>query len=94
MLLRYPELVDYRELSKLEPNWEGKHLLKRAAAGKNDWLDLGAPLAYFGDPQKADKETARKVYDVFSDIVVEEVLELIKPMASNTNYGNILKYKV
>jgi creatinine amidohydrolase len=76
LLLRHPELVDQAELAKLEPNWEGEHLFACIAAGKNDWLELGAPLAYFGDPRLATKETGDKVYDVFSDIVVGEVLAL------------------
>ncbi len=76
VLLRHPELVDEKELGKLEPNWEGEHLVENIAAGKRDWLALGAPLAYFGDPRLATKETGEKVYDIFSDIVVQEVLEL------------------
>jgi creatinine amidohydrolase len=78
ILLRHPELVDQEELMQLKPNWEAEHLFTNIAAGKNDWLDLGAPLAYLGDPLIATKETGDKVYDIFSDIIVEEVLELIK----------------
>ena len=78
VLLRHPELVDQKELSKLKPNWEGKNLHENIALGKNDWLDLGAPLAYFGDPRMATKSTGDKVYDIFSDIVVEEVIEFKK----------------
>ena len=78
VLLRRPELVDQAELEKLAPNWEGEHLFENISAGKNDWLDLGAPLAYFGDPRKATKDTGDKVYDIFSDIVVQEVMELRK----------------
>lgn len=76
VLLRHPELVDHAELSKLEPNWEGQYLRERFAAGKNDWLDVGAPLAYFGDPRLATKETGDAVYDIFSDIVLDEALAL------------------
>ena len=76
LLLRRPELVDLAELDRLEPNWEGEHLDALIAAGHNDWLDLGAPLAYFGDPRLATKETGDRVYDVFSDIVVDEILLL------------------
>jgi creatinine amidohydrolase len=71
-------IVDQKELSKLKPNWEGKNLHENIALGKNDWLDLGAPLAYFGDPRMATKSTGDKVYDIFSDIVVEEVIEFKK----------------
>ena len=78
ILLRYPEYVDHEELQKLEPNWEGQFMLKRAAEGKKDWLDLGAPLAYFGDPRKARKETADKVYEIFAEIVASEVMALAK----------------
>ncbi|NBJ14613.1 MAG: creatininase family protein [Dehalobacter sp. 4CP] len=78
ILLRHPELVDQEELIKLKANYEAEHLFERISAGKNDWKDVGAPLAYLGDPQIATKETGDKVYDIFSDIVVEEVLELIK----------------
>ena len=76
VMLRHPELVDQDELRKLEPNWEGQHLRARFAAGKNDWLEVGAPLAYFGDPRLATKETGDRVYDIFSDIVLNEVLAL------------------
>ncbi|AET68620.1 uncharacterized protein, putative amidase [Desulfosporosinus orientis DSM 765] len=78
MLLKYPELVDMEALSKLEPNWEGEHLFERLAHGKDNFADAGAPLAYFGDPRIATKETGEKLQNFFSDIIVEEVLELIK----------------
>ncbi len=78
VMLRYPELVDYEELNQLKPNWEGEYLRERFAAGKKDWLDVGAPLAYFGDPRLATKETGDKVYEIFSDIVLEEALALKK----------------
>ena len=78
ILLRHPEYVDREELQKLEPNWEGQFLLERTAEGKKDWLDLGAPLAYFGDPRKAREETAEKVYDLFAEIVTGEVMALAK----------------
>lgn len=39
----------------------------------------GAPLAYFGDPRLATKETGYLVYDVFSDIVVDEIRRLGRP---------------
>ena len=79
LLLRRPDLVDQAELARLEPNWEGEHLDELIAAGHNDWLDLGAPLAYFGDPRLATGETGDRVYDVFSDIVVDEILRLRRP---------------
>ena len=63
-------------MRNLEPNWEGRHLDRLIAEGKNDWLDLGAPLAYYGDPRLATAETGDKVYDVFSDIVAGEALAL------------------
>lgn len=78
MLLKYPELVDPEALSKLEPNWEGEHLFENIAAGKDSFADAGAPLAYFGDPRVASKETGEKLQDFFSDIIVEEVLKFIK----------------
>ncbi len=76
VMLRHPELVDRDELNKLKPNWEGQYLRARFAAGKNDWLEVGAPLAYFGDPRVATKETGDKVYEIFSDIVLDEALAL------------------
>jgi creatinine amidohydrolase len=79
VMLRRPDLVDQTELARLEPNWEGEHLDRLIAAGHNDWLDLGAPLAYFGDPRLAIKETGELVYDAFSDIVVDEILRLRQP---------------
>lgn len=65
MLLKHPELVDMEALSKLEPNWEGEHLFENIAAGKDNFADMGAPLAYFGDPRIATKEL-EKNYKTFS----------------------------
>ncbi len=76
VMLRYPELVDRAELDKLEPNWEGQYLRARFASGKKEWQEVGAPLAYFGDPRLATKETGDRVYDIFSDILYEEALLL------------------
>ena len=46
--------------------------------GIDNFIDLGAPLAYLGDPRIATAETGEKVYDIFSDIVTDEAEELVK----------------
>ena len=78
MAFARPELLDHEELMQLEPNWAGEHLFANIAAGKSSFYEVGAPLAYLGDPRIATKETGDKVYDVFSDIIVEEMHEMIK----------------
>ena len=66
------------QISKLEPNYEGEFLFERIANGAKDFIECGAPNAYFGDPAAAKVETADKQYDVFSDYIVEEISELLK----------------
>ena len=78
MLNRCPELVDLEALSKLEPNWNGTTFFEDLANGIDNFIDLGAPLAYLGDPRIATAETGEKVYDIFSDIVTDEAEELVK----------------
>ena len=48
------------------------------ANGIDNFIDLGAPLAYLGDPRIATAETGEKVYDIFSDIVTDEAEALVK----------------
>lgn len=57
----------------MKPNYEGEFLFERIGAGAKDFIECGAPDAYFGDPAAATAENADKQYDVFSDYVVDEV---------------------
>lgn len=76
-LFRNPELIDMAQISSLKPNWEGEFLFSRILKGAKDFLECGAPDAYFGDPSSATAENGDRQYDIFSDIVVEEVLTLL-----------------
>ena len=77
-LFRNPELIDMNQVAALKANWEGEFLFPRILGGAKDFLECGAPDAYFGDPASATAENGDRQYDIFSDIVVEEVLELLK----------------
>ena len=78
MMLRHPELIDYEELEKLEPNWEGEYLFERLEKGRKRWKDLGSPKAYAGDPAIATAHVGDKCYRLISEIVIEEIRDLIK----------------
>ena len=52
-------------------------LFSLSFAGAKDFIECGAPDAYFGDPAAATAENADKQYDVFSDYVVDEVRALL-----------------
>ena len=76
--MRYPELLDKEQIAALKPNYEGEFLFERIGAGAKDFIECGAPDAYFGDPAAATAENADKQYDVFSDYVVNEVHVLLR----------------
>ena len=48
--MRYPELLDKAQIASLKPNYEGEFLFERIGAGAKDFIECGAPDAYFGDP--------------------------------------------
>ncbi len=73
MLMRRPELVDTDILPSLEPNWAGEFFPERLAEGR-DFIGCGAVQAYLGDPRAGTAETGRKVYDIYADFVVNEIL--------------------
>ena len=75
--MRYPELLDKAQIASLKPNYEGEFLFERIGEGAKDFIECGAPDAYFGDPAAATAENADKQYDVFSDYVVDEVRALL-----------------
>ena len=76
-MMRNPELLDMVQIKKLPPNYEGEFLFPRIGAGAADFLECGAPDAYFGDPAVATAENGDRQYDIFSDIIVGEVKTLI-----------------
>lgn len=51
--------------------------MRELVRGAKDFIECGAPDAYFGDPAAATAENADKQYDVFSDYVVDEVRALL-----------------
>ena len=74
MLMRDPDLVDRDILQTLEPNWEGEFFPARLAEGR-DFMGCGATQAYLGDPRAGCAETGEKVYDIYADFAVAEILK-------------------
>lgn len=75
MLWLKPDLVKKEAYENLEANWKGEHLFENVAAGMSSWVEVGAPLAYMGDPAKADADKGDKLYDLFADIIYGEIQE-------------------
>ena len=69
----HPEWVDMKILNTLKPNHAAEHFFEKLEAGVDNFIDLGAPDTYFGDPRVATAETGRKIFDIISDFIVEEV---------------------
>ncbi|GFI62102.1 putative mycofactocin system creatinine amidohydrolase family protein MftE [Clostridiales bacterium] len=72
-----PALVNEEALAKLEPNWEGEHFFDNLAKGSDTMAAAGAPLTYFGDPRIATRETGKRIFELYANIVVDEVHELL-----------------
>lgn len=72
-----PHLVDERVARTLEPNVEGEFLFERISNGAQSFADCGALLSYFGEPAIATRETGRRLFDFFSDFIVEEAKTLL-----------------
>lgn len=68
-----PEWVDEKVLRMLEVNNAAEHFGERLEAGADNFIDLGAPNTYFGDPAKSTPETGRKVFDIVSDFILKEI---------------------
>ena len=77
MMVTEPEHVDLEAMKELEPNWSAEHFEESLKAGMN-FVELGARLAYLGDPRIASPETGEKIYDIKTDYVVKEALELLQ----------------
>ncbi|NMA68298.1 MAG: creatininase family protein [Desulfitobacterium sp.] len=73
MMYIRPEWVDMGAMKELEVNHAAEHFGEKFQAGVDNFIDLGAPNAYFGDPAKATAETGRKVFDIVSDFIVKEI---------------------
>lgn len=69
----HPEWVDMEAMSKLKPNNAAEHFFERLEAGADNFIDLGAPDTYFGDPAVATAETGRKIFDIVSDFILQEI---------------------
>ena len=74
MLMRDPELVDREMLQTLEPNWAGEFFPDRLAEGRN-FIGCGATQAYLGDPRAGTAETGEKVYSIYAEYALEEILK-------------------
>jgi creatinine amidohydrolase len=72
-----PEWVNEEAMRALKVNNEAEFFGERLAAGVDNFIDLGAPDTYFGDPAKATAETGRKIFDIVSDFIVKEVKEYL-----------------
>lgn len=68
-----PEWVDEEAMRTLEVNNAAEHFVEKLEAGADNFVDLGAPNTYFGDPAKSTAETGRKIFDIVSDFIVNEV---------------------
>lgn len=77
VLLKAPELVDQASLGTLPPNWETRDIAERRAAGARTFPELGAPLAYCGDPRRATSRTAERLYAALGEFVAEEGVSLL-----------------
>lgn len=77
IMMKYPELVDEQAMRQLTPNW-AENFGEKLAAGLDNFIDLGAPQGYFGDPNAATVETGEKVYDHFAEFVMKDTLDLLK----------------
>ena len=75
ILYLHPEWVDENTLKTLKVNNAAEHFNEKLEAGADNFIDLGAPDTYFGDPAKATAETGRKIFDIVSDFIVNEVLD-------------------
>ena len=78
VLLRAPELVDWRVLGALPPNWGTRNISERRASGARTFPELGAPEAYCGDPRRATSKTAENLYATLGKFVAEEGASLLR----------------
>lgn len=69
----HPEWVDMDVLKTLEPNHAAEHFFEKLEAGVDNFIDLGAPNTYFGDPAASTAETGRIIFDIVSDFIIKEV---------------------
>lgn len=77
ILYLHPEWVDQETQRTLPPNHAAEHFGEKLAAGCDNFIDLGAPNTYFGDPAAATAETGRKIFDIVADFIVGEVKEYL-----------------
>ncbi|MDD3222333.1 MAG: creatininase family protein [Clostridia bacterium] len=68
----HPEWVDMDALKDLPPNHAGEHFFEKWDQGCDNFIDLGAPNTYFGDPAISTAETGRKIFDIVADFIVKE----------------------
>ena len=67
-----PEWIDMEALKTLKPNHAAEHFFEKLEAGADNFIDLGAPNTYFGDPAVSTAETGRKLFDIVSDFILKE----------------------
>ncbi len=77
ILFLRPDWVDREALKTLAPNHAAEHFFEKWEAGVRSFIDLGAPDAYFGSPALATAETGRRIFDIVSDFIVQEVKEYL-----------------
>jgi creatinine amidohydrolase len=73
ILYVHPEWVNVETMKTLEVNNAAEHFSEKLEAGADNFIDLGAPNTYFGDPAKSTPETGRKIFDIVSDFIVKEI---------------------
>ncbi|MPM06263.1 hypothetical protein SDC9_52562 [bioreactor metagenome] len=84
-----PEWVDEETMRTLEVNNAAEHFAEKLGAGADNFIDLGAPNTYFGDPAKSTAETGRKIFDIVSDFIVKEIKE--KLIFNNPHPYSVIK---
>jgi creatinine amidohydrolase len=72
-LWRFPELVRQEVLQDLQPNWVNLRE-KIYEQGCKDFVEAGGPQGFFGDPTIATAGLGKKIYQVLSHAVTDEIM--------------------
>ncbi len=73
-----PDWVDAEKAYTLPDNHAAEFFFDKLAAGASGFADAGAPDTYFGSPASATAETGRKIFDVVSDFILDEMNENLR----------------
>ena len=73
-----PEWVDTDVAKTLPANHAAEFFFAKLEAGAQSFAEAGAPNTYFGSPAVATAEVGRKIFDVVSDFILNEMKENLK----------------